>query len=68
MELRGTEGPTIDPGILRLARKRQAKNLLTTMMISQGVPMLLAGDEFLRTQQGNNNAWSQDNDGSDWID
>lgn len=62
----GVEGPSRDPNVLGL-RKRQAKNLLTTMMISQGVPMLLAGDEFLRTQQGNNNAWCQDNELS-WID
>lgn len=62
----GVEGPTHDPEVLRL-RRRQAKNLLTTMMISQGVPMLLGGDEFLRTQKGNNNAWCQDNDIS-WVD
>ena len=62
----GAEGPTFDSEVQRL-RKRQAKNLLTTMMISQGVPMILAGDEFLRTQKGNNNAWCQDNDIS-WID
>jgi isoamylase len=62
----GDEGPTRDPDVLNL-RKRQAKNFVTTMMISQGVPMLLGGDEFLRTQNGNNNAWCQDNDIS-WID
>ncbi|MCS7045651.1 MAG: glycogen debranching protein GlgX [Gemmataceae bacterium] len=62
----GVEGPTSDPEILRL-RKRQAKNLLATLMLSQGVPMILAGDEFLRTQQGNNNAWCQDNEIS-WVD
>ena len=62
----GAEGPTHEPEIIRL-RKRQAKNLLTTLLISQGVPMILAGDEFLRTQKGNNNAWCQDNDIS-WID
>ncbi len=62
----GTEGVTYDPEILRL-RRRQARNLLTTLMISQGVPMLLGGDEFLRTQKGNNNAWCQDNELS-WID
>jgi isoamylase len=62
----GSEGPTQDPDILRL-RKRQAKNLLSTLMLSQGVPLLLAGDEFLRTQKGNNNAWCQDNDVS-WVD
>jgi glycogen operon protein len=62
----GVEGPTADPEVNRL-RERQAKNLLTTLMLSQGVPMLLAGDEFLRTQRGNNNAWCQDNDIS-WVD
>lgn len=62
----GTEGPSADPEINRL-RKRQAKNLLTTLMLSQGVPMLLGGDEFLRTQKGNNNAWCQDNYIS-WLD
>ena len=48
-------------------RERQAKNLLTTLLLSQGVPMILAGDEFLRTQKGNNNAWCQDNEIS-WVD
>ena len=48
-------------------RLRQAKNLMATLMLSQGVPMILAGDEFLRTQSGNNNAWCQDNEIS-WID
>lgn len=62
----GAEGETDDPAILRL-RKRRAKNLIATLMISQGVPMILAGDEFLRTQQGNNNAWCQDNQIS-WLD
>jgi isoamylase len=62
----GSEGPTQDPAVLRL-RQQQARNLLTTLMISQGVPMLLGGDEFLRTQQGNNNAWCQDNEIS-WVD
>jgi glycogen operon protein len=62
----GVEGATKDADVLRL-RKRQARNLLTTMMLSQGVPMLLAGDEFLRTQNGNNNAWCQDNEIS-WVD
>jgi glycogen operon protein len=62
----GVEGPTSDPKIEQL-RRRQAKNLLTTLLLSQGVPMLLAGDEFLRTQGGNNNAWCQDNAVS-WID
>src|SRR5262249_10772469 len=62
----GVEGPTTDPEILRL-RKRQARNLVTTLLISQGVPMIMAGDEMLRTQQGNNNAWCQDNEIS-WLD
>jgi glycogen operon protein len=62
----GVEGPTRDPKILAI-RRRQVRNLMTTLMLSQGVPMLLAGDEFLRTQQGNNNAWCQDNEVS-WID
>ena len=48
-------------------RERQAKNLMATLLLSQGVPMLLAGDEFLRTQHGNNNAWCQDNEIS-WVD
>jgi glycogen operon protein len=48
-------------------RRRQARNLLATLFLSQGVPMLLAGDEFLRTQGGNNNAWCQDNAVS-WLD
>lgn len=61
----GVEGPTDDPRVLQL-RYRQAKNLIATLLLSQGVPMLLAGDEFLRTQQGNNNAWCQDNDIS-WV-
>ncbi len=62
----GAEGSTSDPRILGL-RRRQARNLLATLLLSQGVPMLLAGDEMLRTQQGNNNAWCQDNDIS-WLD
>jgi glycogen operon protein len=62
----GVEGPTMDPEILAL-RQRQAKNLMVTLLLSQGVPMLLAGDEFLRTQGGNNNAWCQDNAVS-WVD
>lgn len=62
----GVEGPTDDPKILAL-RKRQVKNLIATLMCSQGVPMLLAGDEFFRTQQGNNNAYCQDNPLS-WVD
>jgi isoamylase len=62
----GVEGPTDDPAVLAL-RRRQARNLLATLLLSQGVPMLLAGDEFLRTQRGNNNAWCQDNEIS-WLD
>jgi isoamylase len=62
----GAEGPTDDPKVLAL-RGRQARNLIATLFLSQGVPMLLGGDEFLRTQQGNNNAWCQDNAVS-WVD
>ncbi len=62
----GAEGPTDDPSVLAL-RARQARNLVATLLISQGVPMLLGGDEFLRTQGGNNNAWCQDNPTS-WVD
>src|SRR5262249_1191295 len=61
----GVEGATSNRAVLRL-RRQQARNLLTTLLLSQGVPMLLAGDEFLRTQHGNNNAWCQDNETS-WI-
>ncbi len=57
----GAEGPSDAPAILVL-RARQKRNFLTTLMLSQGVPMLLGGDEFGRTQQGNNNAYCQDND------
>jgi isoamylase len=65
----GTEGPTDDPAINAL-RARQQRNFLTTLLLSQGVPMLLGGDEFGRTQRGNNNAWCQDNEISwfDWAD
>jgi isoamylase len=56
----GAEGPTEDPSI-NLLRDRQMRNLLATLLLSQGTPMLLAGDEFGRTQQGNNNAYCQDN-------
>ncbi|HLN68230.1 MAG TPA: glycogen debranching protein GlgX, partial [Streptosporangiaceae bacterium] len=62
----GAEGPTDDPGI-RALRARQKRNFLTTLLLSQGVPMLLAGDEIGRTQRGNNNAYCQDNEIS-WID
>ncbi|NBB99625.1 MAG: glycogen debranching protein GlgX [Bacteroidetes bacterium] len=57
----GIEGPTDDPSI-QAARTRQVKNFLATLFLSRGVPMLLHGDEFRRTQQGNNNAYCQDND------
>nr|BFE81452.1 hypothetical protein GCM10020093_040530 [Planobispora longispora] len=62
----GAEGPVEDPEIVRL-RRRQRRNFLTTLFLSQGVPMLTAGDEFGRTQGGNNNAYCQDNEVS-WID
>jgi glycogen operon protein len=62
----GVEGPSADPAIEAI-RRRQIKNLLLTLAISRGVPMLLAGDEFRRTQRGNNNAYCQDNETS-WID
>ncbi|TWR31528.1 glycogen debranching protein GlgX [Mucilaginibacter pallidiroseus] len=61
----GVEGPTDDPEIIKL-RNRQKRNLLATLFLSQGVPMLVAGDEFGRTQQGNNNAYCQDNEIS-WL-
>lgn len=63
----GYEGPTANPSIER-TRTRQMKNFILTMLISQGTPMLLGGDEFRRGQQGNNNAYCQDNDISyfDW--
>ena len=57
----GVEGPTDDPKINAL-RERQRRNFLTTLLISQGVPMLVGGDEFGRTQNGNNNAYCQDNE------
>lgn len=62
----GVEGPTDDPEINAL-RRRQVRNCLAILLLSQGVPMMLAGDEMLRTQDGNNNAWCQDNELS-WID
>ena len=62
----GIEGPTDDPGI-RALRARQRRNFLVTLLFSQGVPMLLAGDETGRTQHGNNNAYCQDNEIS-WMD
>jgi isoamylase len=57
----GEEGPTDDPEILA-RRARQQRNILTTLLLSQGVPMLLGGDEFGRSQHGNNNAYAQDNE------
>ncbi|HEV7650835.1 MAG TPA: glycogen debranching protein GlgX [Actinophytocola sp.] len=62
----GVEGPTTDPGILDL-RARQRRVMLATLLLSFGVPMLLGGDELGRTQQGNNNAYCQDNPIS-WFD
>ena len=62
----GVEGPTDDKDVLGL-RERQKRNMLATLLLSQGTPMLLGGDEFGRTQQGNNNAYCQDNDIS-WFD
>jgi glycogen operon protein len=61
----GAEGPTEDAGI-RAARERQKRNLIATLLLSHGAPMLLAGDEFGRTQNGNNNAYAQDNEIS-WL-
>src|ERR1700751_1959196 len=57
----GAEGETGDPAVLAL-RARQQRNFLATLFLSQGVPMILGGDEIGRTQQGNNNAWCQDNE------
>lgn len=62
----GKEGPSDDSGIEQL-RDQRARNFIAVLLMSQGVPMLLAGDEVLRTQGGNNNAWCQDNETS-WID
>ena len=62
----GVEGPTDDLDVIAL-RERQKRNLLATLLLSQGVPMLVAGDEMGRTQGGNNNAYCQDNEIS-WID
>jgi len=61
----GAEGPTEDPGI-RALREKQTRNFLTTLLLSQGVPMLSAGDEMGHTQSGNNNAYCQDNEIS-WL-
>jgi glycogen operon protein len=57
----GVEGPTDDPQVNAL-RAKQRRNFLTTLILSQGVPMLLGGDEICRTQNGNNNGWCQDNE------
>jgi isoamylase len=62
----GAEGPTDDPSVVEL-RARQRRNFLTTLLLSEGVPLLLGGDELGRTQRGNNNAYCQDNEIS-WID
>ena len=62
----GAEGPTDDAQIRDL-RERQKRNLLATLLFSQGTPMIVAGDEFGRTQRGNNNAYCQDNEIS-WVD
>jgi glycogen operon protein len=62
----GAEGPTDNPEIVTL-RERQKRNLLATLFLSHGTPMLLAGDEFGHTQNGNNNAYAQDNE-TTWLD
>ena len=62
----GAEGPTADPAVLEL-RDRQRRNFIATMMLSEGIPLLLGGDEFARTQDGNNNAYCQDNELT-WFD
>jgi glycogen operon protein len=62
----GVEGPTDDPNIIEL-REREKRNILATLLLSQGVPMICSGDEVGRTQGGNNNAYCQDNDIS-WVD
>ena len=62
----GVEGPTDDPAVLEL-RARQQRNLIATLMLSEGVPLLLGGDEFARSQGGNNNAYCQDNELT-WFD
>jgi glycogen operon protein len=62
----GAEGPTDDPAIIEIRRVRQ-RSMLATLFLSQGVPMLLGGDEIGRTQHGNNNAYCQDNEIS-WLD
>ncbi len=62
----GVEGATDDPAVLEL-RARQRRNFIATLMLSEGVPLLLAGDEFARSQDGNNNAYCQDNELT-WFD
>lgn len=62
----GAEGPDINPRVSAL-REQMIKNFLATLLLSQGIPMILAGDEFRRTQKGNNNAYCQDNEIS-WVD
>jgi glycogen operon protein len=62
----GAEGPTDDPAI-RSLRERQKRNFMATLLLSQGVPMIRAGDELSHTQRGNNNAYCQDNETS-WLD
>jgi len=64
----GAEGPTDDAAI-NILRERQTRNFLTTLLLSQGVPMLSGGDEFARSQQGNNNCYCQDNELTwyDWV-
>ena len=62
----GVEGPTDDP-VVNALRARQKRNMIATLLLSQGVPMLVAGDEIGRTQNGNNNAYCQDN-GLSWLD
>jgi glycogen operon protein len=61
----GTEGPSSDPAV-RALRMQQKRNFLATLLLSQGLPMLLAGDEFGHSQRGNNNAYCQDNETS-WL-
>jgi glycogen operon protein len=62
----GVEGPTDDADVQRF-REQRARNFMAMLLLSQGVPMITAGDEFLRSQRGNNNAYCQDNDVS-WLD
>jgi glycogen operon protein len=62
----GVEGPTDDPNIIE-RRDREMRNILTTLLLSQGVPMICSGDEICRTQNGNNNAYCQDNE-IGWVD